>query len=170
MKSANHLSATAAGHLGKSAVTHGASARDLHSIQTAHIKNVSFAPDHFVVRDGLTFAGTHLIIDLWNAHHLDDIPRMEQAFRDAVRDCKATLLHIHMHHFQPNGGISGVAVLAESHISVHTWPERNYAAFDLFMCGDSEPHKAIPIFEKAFNPDRVVVTEHLRGRVEPVGE
>ncbi len=75
-----------------------------------------------------------------------------------------------MHHFQPNGGISGVAVLAESHISVHTWPERNYAAFDLFMCGDSEPHKAIPIFEKAFKPGRVVVSEHLRGRAEPAAK
>jgi S-adenosylmethionine decarboxylase len=120
--------------------------------------------DHFIVRDGIAYAGTHLIIDMWGASRLDDIPRMEQAFRDAVRDCGATLLHIHMHHFTPNGGISGVAVLAESHISVHTWPERDYAAFDLFMCGDAEPQRAIPIFEKAFNPSRLVVTEHLRGR------
>lgn len=120
--------------------------------------------DHFILRNGICYAGTHLIIDVWGASHLDDIPRMEKAFRDAVRDCGATLLHIHMHHFTPNGGISGVAVLAESHISVHTWPERDYAAFDLFMCGDSEPHRAIPIFEKAFKPARLVVSEHLRGK------
>jgi len=122
--------------------------------------------DHFIVRDGITFAGTHLIIDMWGASHLDDIPRMEKAFRDAVKDCCATLLHIHMHHFTPNGGISGVAVLAESHISVHTWPERNYAAFDLFMCGDSEPQRAIPIFEKAFRPERLIVNEYLRGNCD----
>jgi S-adenosylmethionine decarboxylase len=119
--------------------------------------------DHFIVRNGITFAGTHLIIDMWGASHLDDIPRMENAFRDAVRDCGATLLHIHMHHFTPSGGISGVAVLAESHISVHTWPERDYAAFDLFMCGDAEPHRAIPIFENAFKPARLNVKEYLRG-------
>lgn len=124
--------------------------------------------DHFIVRDGITFAGTHLIIDMWGASRLDDIPRMENAFRTAVRDCGATLLHIHMHHFTPNGGISGVAVLAESHISVHTWPEKDYAAFDLFMCGDAEPHRAIPIFEQAFKPTRLVVNEYLRGRSEPV--
>jgi S-adenosylmethionine decarboxylase len=122
--------------------------------------------DHFIVRDGITFAGTHLIIDMWDASHLDDIPRMEQAFLDAVRDCGATLLHLHLHHFTPNGGISGVAVLAESHISVHTWPERNYAAFDLFMCGNAAPERAIPIFERAFKPARLVVNEHLRGRAD----
>jgi S-adenosylmethionine decarboxylase proenzyme len=45
----------------------------------------------------------------------------------------ATLLHIHLHHFEPNGGVSGVAVLAESHISIHSWPKRGYAALDIFM-------------------------------------
>jgi len=62
---------------------------------------------------------------------------MEATLREAVLQAGATLLHIHLHHFTPNGGISGVAVLAESHISVHTWPERNFAAFDVFMCGDA---------------------------------
>jgi S-adenosylmethionine decarboxylase len=168
MKAVNHLSPVAtSSSVAKAVFSPVQPSRDTYT--SAHAAQAE-PKDHFIVRDGVSFAGTHLIIDLWGAHNLDDIPRMEQAFRDAVRDCKATLLHIHMHHFQPNGGISGVAVLAESHISVHTWPERNYAAFDLFMCGDSEPQKAIPIFEKAFRPDRVVVTEHLRGRVEPAGE
>ena len=68
--------------------------------------------DHFIVRDGVEFAGTHVIIDLWDAEGLDDLKRMEAAFRDVVATCGATLLHIHLHHFTPNGGISGVAVLA----------------------------------------------------------
>lgn len=122
--------------------------------------------DHFIIRNGLAYAGTHLIIDLWGASHLNDIPRMEKAFLDAVRVSGATLLHIHMHHFTPNGGISGVAVLAESHISVHTWPERDYAAFDVFMCGDAEPEKAIDIFRKAFKPERLEVNNLLRGKVD----
>lgn len=124
--------------------------------------------DHFIIRDGITYAGTHLIIDLWGASHLNDIPRMEKAFLDAIRESGATLLHIHMHHFTPNGGISGVAVLAESHISVHTWPERDYAAFDVFMCGDAEPEKAIAIFEQAFKPERLEVNNLLRGRMDDV--
>ncbi|MFT5032614.1 MAG: S-adenosylmethionine decarboxylase [Bermanella sp.] len=124
--------------------------------------------DHLIVRDGIAYAGTHLIIDLWGASHLDEIPRMEQAFLEAVKVCGATLLHIHMHHFTPNGGISGVAVLAESHISVHTWPERDYAAFDVFMCGDARPELAIPVLQRAFRPKRIEVGENLRGRMGDV--
>ena len=119
--------------------------------------------DHFITRDGVTFAGSHMIIDLWEAEGLDDKARIEQAMKDAVEAAGATLLHIHLHTFTPNGGISGVAVLAESHISVHTWPERGYAAFDVFMCGSAEPKKAIGVLEQAFAPKRTVVGMHKRG-------
>lgn len=121
--------------------------------------------DHFIKRNGLEFAGTHLIFDFWGATQLDNLELMEQAMRDSVVAAGATLLHIHLHHFTPNGGISGVAVLAESHISVHTWPERGYAAFDVFMCGDAEPEKAIPVLREAFQPSTVNVNEQLRGLV-----
>ena len=121
--------------------------------------------DHFVVRDGQTFAGTHLIIDLWGARYLNDLERMEAALRRAVDASGATLLHIHLHHFTPEGGISGVAVLAESHISVHTWPERNFAAFDVFMCGDAVPSKALHVLEDTFFPSRMNISRHLRGIV-----
>lgn len=84
----------------------------------------------------------------------------------AVANAGATLLHIHLHHFTPSGGISGVAVLAESHLSVHTWPERNFAAFDMFMCGEADPHKAIPVLRAAFNPQLVNVGQLYRGVVE----
>src|SRR5262245_21535571 len=119
--------------------------------------------DHFITRNGLTYAGSHLIIDLWEAEGLDDRDRIEQALIDAVKAAGATLLHIHLHTFTDGGGISGVAVLAESHISVHTWPEKGYAAFDVFMCGDAEPRKALGVFKEAFNPGRIVIGEHKRG-------
>jgi S-adenosylmethionine decarboxylase len=119
--------------------------------------------DHFTSRNGIEFAGTHLIIDLWGASRLDDLHLMEETMREAVEVAGATLLHIHLHHFTPNGGISGVAVLAESHISVHTWPERDFAAFDIFMCGDAQPELAIPVLKAAFTPDRVNINEQLRG-------
>ncbi len=124
------------------------------------------AKDHFITRNGIEFAGTHLLLDLWGASHLDDLERMENAMREIVEKCGATLLHIHLHHFTPSGGISGVAVLAESHISVHTWPERDYAAFDVFMCGDAQPENAVPVLKRAFFPHRLEVTEELRGRVQ----
>ena len=58
---------------------------------------------------------------------------------------------------------AGVAVLAESHISVHTWPEREYAVFDVFMCGACDPLLALPVLREAFRPDRVTVGEQKRG-------
>ncbi len=120
--------------------------------------------DYFIERDGARYAGTHLIVDLWGAERLDDLAHVEAALRDAVAAAKATLLHIHLHHFTPNQGISGVAVLAESHISIHTWPENGYAALDVFMCGGAEPHATIEVLRAAFNPDRLAVEEILRGR------
>jgi S-adenosylmethionine decarboxylase len=119
--------------------------------------------DHFITRNGLTYAGSHLIIDLWEAEGLDDRDRIEQALIDAVKEAGATLLHIHLHTFTDGGGVSGVAVLAESHISVHTWPEKGYAAFDVFMCGDAEPRNALGVFKRAFSPGRIVIGEHKRG-------
>ncbi|NRA30174.1 MAG: adenosylmethionine decarboxylase [Parvularculaceae bacterium] len=119
--------------------------------------------DHFIQRNGKVFAGTHLIIDLVGAKNLTDKELMERTFNQCVEECGATLLHLHVHTFLPSGGLSGVAVLAESHISVHTWPERDYAAFDVFMCGDAEPEKAIAILKKAFDADQVNVQTFYRG-------
>ena len=120
--------------------------------------------DYFIVRDGVRYAGTHLIVDVYGGSNLDDLEHVESAMREAVEAAHATLLHIHLHHFTPNGGISGVAVLAESHISIHTWPERGYAALDVFMCGEANPHATIEILRKAFGPERIAVEEHMRGR------
>ncbi len=125
--------------------------------------------DHFIQRDGKVFAGHHLIIDLWGADNLNDKALIEQALTDAVDAAGATLLHIHLHHFTPEG-VSGVAVLAESHISIHTWPERNYAALDVFMCGDAEPAATIPVLERAFHPTRTVVNTLHRGEVVPADD
>ncbi|MBB95800.1 MAG: adenosylmethionine decarboxylase [Rhodobacteraceae bacterium] len=118
--------------------------------------------DHFIRRDGAVFAGTHLIIEVVDGHGLDDEDRIQQAFRDCVDTCGATLLHIHTHKFSPQG-VSGVAVLAESHISVHTWPEIGYGAFDVFMCGDAQPWKAVDVLKNAFGTADVRVKELRRG-------
>jgi S-adenosylmethionine decarboxylase len=118
--------------------------------------------DHFIRRDGDVFAGTHLIIEVVNGHGLDDEALIQGAFRDCVTECGATLLHIHTHKFSPQG-VSGVAVLAESHISVHTWPEIGYGAFDVFMCGDARPWRAVDVLKRVFGTDDVRVTELRRG-------
>ena len=129
--------------------------------------NGNQSQDLFTQKDGLSFAGTHIILDCWGASRLNDLAHIEAALHEAIQVSGATLLHIHLHHFTPNGGVSGVAVLAESHISIHTWPERDYAALDIFMCGDTQPEKAISVFEKAFNTQSTTVNTHLRGVVPP---
>jgi S-adenosylmethionine decarboxylase len=120
--------------------------------------------DYFIERDGVRCAGTHLIIDLFGARRLDDLRHINDTLKRCVDVAGATLLHIHLHHFTPNGGVSGVAVLAESHISIHSWPEAGYAALDVFMCGNAKPHATIGVLKDAFKPDRTVVKEHLRAK------
>ena len=148
-------------------------AMDLGTPSTSRKEDLSIAPnlgggttarnDHFVVRNGVRCAGAHLVIDLYDAERLDDLDHIESTLRACVAAARATLLHIHLHHFEPNGGVSGVAVLAESHISIHSWPELNYAALDVFMCGNAAPDKCVPVLREAFRPKRVVVSELLRG-------
>jgi S-adenosylmethionine decarboxylase len=119
--------------------------------------------DFFIERDGVRFAGQHLIVDLFGARRLDDIKHIERTLKRCVEVAGATLLHIHLHHFTPNGGVSGVAVLSESHISIHSWPEADYAALDIFMCGHAKPHLAVDVLREAFCARDVLVKEHKRG-------
>ena len=121
--------------------------------------------DYFVEKDGMKFAGMHLLVDLWGATNLGDPAFIDVAMREAAITAGATILHSHFHHFSPNGGVSGVVVLAESHISIHTWPERDFCAIDLFMCGCCDPRDSIPVLEAAFKPRRVDIKEERRGRV-----
>ena len=121
--------------------------------------------DYFVEKDGVKFAGTHLLIDLWGATNLADPELIDRALREAAETAGATILHSHFHHFSPNGGVSGVIVLAESHISIHTWPERDFAAVDIFMCGACDPYKTIPLLKATFKPSFLNVNEQRRGLI-----
>ena len=111
------------------------------------------------------YAGKHLILDLWGGDHLDDCAQLERVMRDAAEKAGATLLHIHLHRFTEGGGVTGVALLAESHISVHTWPEHQFAAFDIFMCGRADPKVAALVLEEGLKPTRTDMKLMKRGRI-----
>ena len=81
--------------------------------------------------------GTHLLIELkdCNPEILKDLEKVRSALFSAAKKAKATIIDFSFREFQPFG-ISGIVVIAESHLTIHTWPEYHYAAVDIFTCGD----------------------------------
>ena len=120
---------------------------------------------HYSEQDGIRFAGTHLLVDMWGARNLDDAAAVETILRDAISASGATLLRLELHEFGGTGGITGIAILAESHMSIHTWPETGFVAVDIFTCGACDAHRAIPVLERGFAPSRTEFGAHRRGVV-----
>lgn len=117
------------------------------------------------IRSTVPFAGRHLLIECFGAHANLDADALETLLKDSATAGGATVLSCHLHGFGKGGGVTGVALLAESHITVHTWPERGYAAFDVFMCGNCEAMRAAKVIEEAV--PRAVVDIHTVDRPSP---
>jgi len=107
--------------------------------------------------------GRHLIVEFYDAVGLDNAAFIIQVLRQAAEDAKAQLLALHHHVFTPSGGVTAFAMLAESHISIHTWPIECYAAVDIFMCGVCNPLACLPALSMAFRPKRASVLDLSRG-------
>jgi S-adenosylmethionine decarboxylase proenzyme len=93
----------------------------------------------------LNALGRHLLIEMQDCDKevLNDLGYLRDAMVSAAVGCGATVMGESFHHFNPQG-VSGVVVIAESHLSVHTWPEYGYAAVDIFTCGTTvEPERAV---------------------------
>ena len=109
--------------------------------------------------------GVHLIADLHEVRSsaLSDATALEALLREAAAAAGAQVVFGHFHRFGAEGGITGVLLLAESHISIHTWPEHAYAAVDIFMCGQAVPERALDLIERSLGAGRVVRRDILRG-------
>ncbi len=83
-------------------------------------------------------AGRHVLVELNDCPRdlIDSAPRLESVMKSCAVEAGATLVSSHFHRFAPQG-VSGVVVIAESHLTIHTWPEHGYAAIDVFTCGKS---------------------------------
>lgn len=115
--------------------------------------------------------GRHLILEMWGCKNLDSAEAAESALREMVTALDVTLLDLRVHPFSPHG-VTGVAIVSESHLAIHTWPEYGYAAVDVFTCGGRrDPDAAMPVLRKYFQPERVQVMEMTRGQLEaPEGQ
>lgn len=108
--------------------------------------------------------GKHCILELYDcdASRLDDEAFLRDTITNAAKRAGATLLNLITHRFQPQG-VTGLALLAESHISIHTWPESGYAAVDVFTCGDhTMPEKACQVLWEELGAGRHKLTSFRR--------
>ena len=121
--------------------------------------------DFLIRKDGQTFAGIHLLIDFYQASNLTDKNLIEEALESAASAVNAKKIDICVHKFSQNHGVSGVITLAESHISIHTWPEIFFAAIDVFTCGKCKPHSSIDILKNYLEPSRIEIVERYRGLI-----
>lgn len=94
---------------------------------------------------------------------LADAAFLERAARQAAELAGATVLSVNCHHFGAGLGVAGVVLLAESHLTFHTWPEHGFAALDAFMCGDCRPQLAIEWLSNALRAQSSVVRVIERG-------
>lgn len=109
--------------------------------------------------------GTHLLVELrdCNPTILRNLEEVRDALVSAAKEAKATIIDISFHEFNPFG-ISGMVVIAESHLSIHTWPEYNYAAVDIFTCGDViKPEVAAASIIERFECKNPSMVEMKRG-------
>lgn len=115
----------------------------------------------------LPWNSVHLIADLTGCSGLDDVARIETTLRAAAAAAGATVLDVRLHGFGEGQGVTGIALLAESHISIHSWPEEGFAAVDIFICGTRcDPQAALAAITSGLNA-RFTHAQTVRRAVRP---
>lgn len=109
------------------------------------------------------YIGQHIIAEFWQCQNSNSTQVIKEALLRAVKACRAELLALKIHRFSPKG-ISGIAMIGESHISLHTWPENDYMAIDIFTCGQKvKPYLALEALKKIFQPKHLKIIKLKRG-------
>ncbi|MCK8600542.1 adenosylmethionine decarboxylase [Desulfoferrobacter suflitae] len=112
--------------------------------------------------------GKHLIVELYgcSSELLNNLVQVEKILIEAVELSKATIVQPVFHHFSPHG-VSGVVVIAESHFTIHTWPEYGYCALDIFTCGEQiDPDESLQFMKERFQAQNMSVMEIKRGTLD----
>lgn len=129
-------------------------------------KDIALSKIQSRVTDDFVAPGLHLLIDYWGCKNMQDENGIGETLRKAAEACGATVLDVHLHSFGEQSGVTGVATLAELHISIHTWPEIDYVALDVFVCGSCNAYKALDVLEDFFKPVKQQLSVHERGLPE----
>ncbi len=113
--------------------------------------------------------GRHLIGEFYGCDHtlLNDPTTVEQAICDAAHAVGATVLHVQAHRFAPQG-VTATVIIAESHLSIHTWPEHGYAAADIFTCGGLDPAPGFRLLQQRLRAETTRVQVIVRGTDEHI--
>lgn len=108
--------------------------------------------------------GRHIILELYecDTKKLDDTDFLEKSLRAAALEMGATILSSNFHPFAPIG-VSGVVLIKESHLTIHTWPEYGYAAIDIFTCGDMNMQLGVDFLKEHLNAQKSACKELIRG-------
>ncbi len=109
--------------------------------------------------------GRQILVEFYdcNSDRINDVSYIESVFLEATRKSGATIISHNFHKFSPHG-VSGVVVIAESHVTIHSWPEYGYAAVDIFTCGDTiDPWTIQEHLKKALESDNISSMEMKRG-------
>ncbi len=125
-------------------------------------------PNHIAVESPVPIhspLGIHVLLECEQVapERLTDPHLLEQVLRTAAHAAGATVIAAHLHHFGPQQGVTGVLLLQESHLSIHSWPEFGYAAVDIFLCGDCQPLRALDILVTQLRPLTYRSTSIARG-------
>lgn len=110
--------------------------------------------------------GRHVIVEFWESENLNSASSLELGLKEAVEAIDGTMLDLRVVTF-PVHGVTGVAIIAESHVAVHTWPEYGYAAVDIFTCNmDADIQAGIDALKRHLLPGRTQVMEVRRGLLQ----
>jgi S-adenosylmethionine decarboxylase len=116
----------------------------------------------FVKENGECYAGKHLLIDLYDCQNHGSLEEIQAVLIEASKATGATVLFSHLHPFD-GGGVSGVVILAESHLTCHSWYDEKFISLDIFVCGTCDPYKAVPVLQTHFMPGHSSVVLQKRG-------
>ena len=114
----------------------------------------------------ITTVGKHLLLDMWGVSENKKAEDIENICKEAALVCGADIMFSHFHYFPCGISSSGVLILSASHISWHSWfgkDEGDYLSLDIYLCGDCDPEKSIPVFKESFKPQETIIKIETRG-------